>query len=95
MRGFQRVLKADGEGFEPPVDFRLLQFSRLPPNPCNQLTPQDLSETATDRVALCVALLAQEYPDLATIVERWEALPDATRRAVLAMVDGAGETAPK
>jgi hypothetical protein len=29
---FSRDLEADGEGFEPPLDFRPKQFSRLPPS---------------------------------------------------------------
>ncbi len=31
MRRYAATCQTDGEGFEPPVPFRLLQFSRLPP----------------------------------------------------------------
>jgi len=34
----------------------------------------------------CLALLRQEKPELAEVVEAWEALPAAIRAAILAMV---------
>jgi hypothetical protein len=37
-----------------------------------------------------LALLAQKQPDLALVVERWEALPEAIRAGILAMVRAAG-----
>jgi hypothetical protein len=38
-----------------------------------------------------VALLARESPDLALVVERWPALPEAVRAGILALVRaGAG-----
>jgi hypothetical protein len=36
-----------------------------------------------------LALLARESPDLALVVERWEALPEAIRAAIVAMVKSA------
>jgi hypothetical protein len=37
-------------------------------------------------LASCLALLRQNSPDLALVVERWEALPKPVRAAVVAMV---------
>jgi hypothetical protein len=34
--------------------------------------------------------LAREAPDLALVVERWEALPEAVRAGIVAMVKAAG-----
>jgi hypothetical protein len=33
-----------------------------------------------------LALLAQKSPDLALLVERWDALPEAVRTGIVAMV---------
>jgi hypothetical protein len=33
-----------------------------------------------------LALLAQKSPDLALVAERWDALPDAVRAGIVAMV---------
>jgi hypothetical protein len=33
-----------------------------------------------------LALLAQKSPDLALVVERWDALPEALRAGIVAMV---------
>jgi hypothetical protein len=33
-----------------------------------------------------LALLAQKSPDLALLVERWDALPEAVRAGIVAMV---------
>jgi hypothetical protein len=37
-----------------------------------------------------LALLASKWPDLALVCERWEALPDAVRAGIVAMVKAAG-----
>jgi hypothetical protein len=37
-----------------------------------------------------LALLARKSPDLALVVERWEALPEAVRAGIVAMVKAAG-----
>jgi hypothetical protein len=37
-----------------------------------------------------LALLARKAPDLALVVERWEALPEAVRAGIVAMVKAAG-----
>jgi hypothetical protein len=40
-------------------------------------------------VAYCVALLADESPDLAVVVEAWADLPQALRTGIVAMVTSA------
>jgi len=40
-------------------------------------------------LADCLALLRQENPELAAVVEAWEALPAAIRAAIRAMVEAA------
>jgi hypothetical protein len=37
-----------------------------------------------------LALLALEWPDLALVAERWEALPTAVRVGIVAMVKATG-----
>jgi hypothetical protein len=37
-----------------------------------------------------LALLARKWPDLAVVCERWEALPEHIKAAVLALVKAAG-----
>jgi len=44
---------------------------------------------AAKNVADCVALLRQEKPELAAVVEAWEALPAAIQAAIVAMVETA------
>jgi len=36
-----------------------------------------------------LALLARKSPDLALLIERWDALPDAVRAGIVAMVKAA------
>jgi hypothetical protein len=38
-----------------------------------------------------LALLARKSPDLALLVERWDRLPEPIRRAILALVESAGQ----
>jgi hypothetical protein len=37
-----------------------------------------------------LALLARTSPDLVSVVERWETLPEAVRAGIVAMVKAAG-----
>jgi hypothetical protein len=37
-------------------------------------------------LALCLALLRQKSTDLAILVERWDALPEAARGGIMAFV---------
>jgi hypothetical protein len=37
-------------------------------------------------LALCLALLRQKSPDLALLVERWDAFPAAVRGGIMAFV---------
>jgi hypothetical protein len=46
----------------------------------------DISANGPERLALCLALLAEKSPDLALLAERWDALPDAVRTGIMAMV---------
>ena len=46
-------------------------------------------ETPVDCVAVCVALLEQESPDLAAVVKDWKALPKAVKAGILAMIGAA------
>ena len=41
-------------------------------------------------MAARLAFLARKCPDLALLVERWDALPEAVRAGVVAMVKAAG-----
>ena len=89
-RAALRFGRADGEGFEPPLDFRPLQFSRLPENRPNDLAPQGIAANATDNVAFCVALLEADFPELARVIAGWPRLSEESRRAVAALVAAAG-----
>jgi hypothetical protein len=40
-------------------------------------------------LTFCLALLVQELPDLALIVDTWATLPEAIRAGILAMVKAA------
>jgi hypothetical protein len=37
-------------------------------------------------LASCLAFLSQKSPDLALLLERWDALPEAVRAGIVAMV---------
>ena len=52
---------------------------------------QHLQHTAESALALYLPLLRAERPDLARVVAAWDSLPDAIRRAVLALI-GTTET---
>jgi hypothetical protein len=40
-------------------------------------------------LASCLAFLNRKSPDLAMLVERWDALPEAVRAGIVAMVKAA------
>ena len=46
-------------------------------------------QNAEQRVAFCVALLQQDQPELARLLDAWEDLPDAVKAGILAMVSAA------
>jgi hypothetical protein len=49
-------------------------------------TRQQVTDTGVGSVAYCVALLADESPDLAVVAEAWADLPQALRTGIVAMV---------
>jgi DNA-directed RNA polymerase subunit RPC12/RpoP len=49
-----------------------------------------ISATDENDLASSLALLAKKSPDLALVAERWEALPEAVRVGIVAMVKAAG-----
>ena len=51
--------------------------------------PQPLSETTDSVLAECLALLAQNDPDFATVAEAWSDLPEPVRAGIVAMVKAA------
>ena len=87
------------EGFEPPVDSRLKQFSRLPMNRRKGNPGQALTQIDPAREALCGAVSAGQPapkasptdPDLAAVVAAWPTLPEALRAGIVAMVRAAGD----
>ncbi len=56
------------------------------------LDPSTTSANEKNVLASCLALLHQKSPDLALLVERWDALPDALRAGIVAMVKAAAGT---
>ncbi len=81
--------QADGEGFEPTYDSRHKRFSRPLTELRNPLSGQEVRERAELCLADCLAFLQHERPDLATIVEAWESLPEALKAGIVAMVNAA------
>ena len=49
-------------------------------------SPADTSEIAANDLAFCLALLARKSPNLALLVERWDALPEAVQAGIVAIV---------
>jgi hypothetical protein len=43
-------------------------------------------ENVPSVLASCLALLTPKYPDLALLMERWEALPESVRAGIVAIV---------
>jgi hypothetical protein len=63
-----------------------LQSSPAPTQPAGK---SRLPESDAERLAFCLAHLTQKAPDLALLVESWDALPDAVRAGIVAMVKAA------
>jgi hypothetical protein len=65
--------------------------SRLPePSPQSASTStssDDFPESAADHLASRLALLIRKTPSMALVIERWEALPDAVRAGIVAMIE--------
>jgi hypothetical protein len=89
-----------GRDSTPPVDSRLQQFSRLPYAFHKEQQGKELQQEAK-RVCTLVCALSSEGPsespdgvgepaaadpDLAQVVSSWPTLPEAIRRAILALV---------
>ena len=53
----------------------------------NHNSPNNLTHTPDSALADCLALLRPVRPDLARVVERWDALPEAVRSRLLALVE--------
>ncbi len=53
-------------------------------------TTIDTSESTSSVLAFCLAFLNRKSPDLALLVESWDALPEAVRAGIVAMVKAAG-----
>ncbi len=58
----------------------------------NRETPENPGDSTgtTKRLASCLAFLSAKSPDLALLVERWDALPDGLKAAILALANVAG-----
>jgi hypothetical protein len=75
------VLQVDRAGIEP-ATYRFSDRHRLFASGNQLLT----SDNTPDVLASCLALVARTAPDLALVVERWDALPEAVRAGIVAMV---------
>lgn len=64
--------------------------SRLFATEADPSCPWTATRNATHRVAACDDL----PPDLALVIERWDALPESAREAVVALVKASGEPEP-
>lgn len=80
------VLKAPPGGLEPPTNGLTVRRSDAQSG-CNEKT----SAIASENLAEYLALLRRESAELALVVEAWPELPEAIQRAIVAMVDAAGE----
>jgi hypothetical protein len=56
------------------------------PNFPQSVAGKDASENAARALAFCLSFLNQKSPDLALLVERWDALPEVVRAGIMAMV---------
>ena len=84
-----RHRRTEAEGFEPPVRFPARRFSK-PDYTSEAAETTSTYENKADVLASCLALLRQESPDLAAVVEAWDQLPPAIRSGIVAMVNAAG-----
>ena len=82
--------KTERGGFEPPVRCKPHTGFR------NQL-PKSVSDDAAPtynadekNLAFCLALLRRKSPDLALLVDRWDALPGPVWEGIVAVVRAAG-----
>ncbi len=71
---------ADGEGFEPPVQFPTQQFSRL----TFDTGKQGVSEVSCH--TLDIDSEARLHPDLIELTEVWSSLSPATREAIAMLI---------
>jgi hypothetical protein len=81
--GFAGILPADGPGFEPGLRSLLKQFSRLPKDSRNEHTEPEVTPIGAGVLADCLAFLAENMPDLASVVEAWPTLPLETRATIV------------
>jgi hypothetical protein len=51
------------------------------------LPDKRLAQNGQDDLALCLALLVGKYDDLAVVVKHWPNLPEATKRAIVGLLD--------
>jgi hypothetical protein len=63
-------------------------------SPPTASTCETAAQASPPRSALCSADSSAFPPDLAALVEAWARLPEAARRAFLAMVEGAASNRP-
>jgi len=82
--------KPERGGFEPPVRSN-------PHTGFRNQSQESVSDGAArtydadeKNLAFCLALLGRKSPDLAMLVDRWDALPEAVRAGIVAMVRAAG-----
>ena len=68
-------------GFEPMNNKSAI---RRPPH--GTTDEQSTHETGPGTLAECLALLAQNDPDFATVAEAWSELPEPVRAGIVAMV---------
>ena len=75
------------EGMVPPLGFEPRTHGlRISPPPSETPSSASASDNADSVFATCFAKLRQEQPDLATVLETWEKLPDAVKKGILAAV---------
>ena len=81
--------KADGEGFEAPASARVSAVFKTADDTAQHQDTQQFTKSTVGNVADCVALLREESPDLAHVLEAWPTLPDEVKQRILAMVRSA------
>ena len=59
------------------------------PDSCSQPDARPFGDSADSVLADCLALLAQNDPDFATVAQAWSELPEPIRAAIVAMVKAA------
>ncbi len=76
-----RIEDGSGGGTRTP-DKRIMIPPTSDVSPCKTST----YENTPDVLASCLAFLTENQPDLASVVEAWEALPEAVKAGIVAMV---------